>query len=217
MNKEYAAQEALQPGVMKAPEGESAASEVEEVAAPMKEKLEGKLSDSDQAYLSGLMKMLHGKETAPAIDDMLKSGGKPEEVIPAVALQVNQQMEKAVGKKPPLETALLAGIYLVQDLIEIGNTGGFFNVQDEEEVKLIMQRTMQPYIEQGLKDHTIDPIELQSLVEPLMSEEHADTGMRAATATGIPTKPTAQTAMSAYGRAMEQRGFMKASPKEGGA
>lgn len=168
----------------------------------------GEMSKADQAYISGLMKLLHSKETAPSVEEMLQSG-PPEKTIPAVALQVNAQMEEAVEKKPSLETALTAGVYLVSDLVEIGNTAGFFQIESEEQVRPILQDVMQQYIERGLKDGSIDPVELQEKVEPLMTEDQRATGMQAAEMTGIPKAPTQQTAMNAYGSQMERKGMMK--------
>jgi hypothetical protein len=219
MKKTYNTEEALAPqGVMRNPVGEQPAMQQEQPTSPPLEGESGgesggaELSQADQAYISGLMKLLHSKDTAPHVEEMLKSG-PPEQTIPATALQINGQMEEAAGQKPPLETALIAGVYLVQDLIEIGNAAGYFELQDPEQMKPILQTTMQQYIEAGLQDGTIDPVELQEKVEPLMDEEQRATGMQAAELTGIPKAPTQETAMSAYGRQMERKGVMSGGKK----
>lgn len=162
------------------------------------------------AYTTGLMKMLHSKETSPKIMEMLKAG-PPEVVVPQTALLVNQQMEdglKAKGSKPSLETLLSASVYLTQDLVEMGNTAGLFQVS-EEQVGPIMQATMQQYIEKGLKDKSIDPVELQTLVEPLMDEGQQGLALEAGAASGIPTTPDQNTAMEQYATKREQKGMMR--------
>lgn len=215
MNKKYNTEEATSPGVLSDPSPQTEEALVAQEDTTGSPPLEGEagaegkeLSKADQAYLSGLMKLLHSKETAPSVEEMLKSG-PPEKTVPVVALQINSQMEEAVAKKPSLETSLIAGTYLVQDLIEIGNTAGYFDIQDEESIRPILQDTIQQYIEKGLADGSIDPVELQEKVEPLMSEDQKATGMQAAELTGVPTAPTQDTAMAAYGRQMEKKGVMK--------
>lgn len=198
-------------GVMQAPPTEEPQAappmEREQAEPPMKGEQQ-EMSKADQAYISGLMKLLHGKQTAPMIEEMLQSG-PPEKSIPTAALTVNDQMEQAVGKKPPLETCLIAGVYLVQDLIEIGNTAGWFEVVEEKQIQSILQDTMQQYIEKGLKDGSIDPVELQEKIEPLMTEDQRATGLQAAEMTGVPTQANEQTVMSAFGRQKERQGMMK--------
>lgn len=172
---------------------------------------EQQLSRKDQAYIGGLMKMLHSKETSSTIDEMLQAG-PPEQTIPEISMMVSRQMEDAVSKKatkPELETILKGGIYLVSDLIEIGNAGGFFQIESEEQVQPIMQATFQKYIETGLEDGSIDPIELQAKVEPLLNEQQIQVGSEAASGSGIPMKPDQSTTMAAYGAQMQRKGMLK--------
>jgi len=212
MEKEYNAQEALQPGggVMQEPAEQQpteGSAPLEPASAPQGEKAQEMLSEADQAYIGGLMKMLHSKETAPLVEEMLQAG-EPGDTIPRIANQINDQMEQAVKKKPALETALAAGIYLVQDLIEIGRAAGYFDVT-EDQMQPIFRDTMQIYIEAGLNDGSIDPIELQEKVEPLMDEQQKATGLQAAELTGVPKQATEQTAMAAYGAKRERQGMMR--------
>jgi hypothetical protein len=163
------------------------------------------------AYITGLMKMLHSKETSKDVVAMLKSGA-PELVIPKTALTINKQMEEAVtarGQKPSLEVLLNAGVYLVNDLIEIGNAAQIFSIQGEEAMAPILQETMQTYIQAGLKDKSIDPIELQQAVEPLMDDEQKAAGLEGAKAGGIPEAPNQMTAMEQYASKRQQNGMLK--------
>ena len=177
---------------------------------------EKELSKTDKVYVSGLMKLMHSKKTAPVIDEML-AAGPPEETIPQVALMINEQMESAFKQKQKveLETLLTGGMYLVSDLIEIGNTGGFFQVEDEEQVRDITQATFQTYIEKGLKEGTIDPVELQSKVEPLLNEQQKGLGGQFGGEHGVPTQPNEETAMEVYGAQRERAGLLKGGQANG--
>lgn len=163
------------------------------------------------AYINGLSRMLHGKETQSSVMEMLKSGS-PEQTIPKTALTVNSQMEAGAtdaGKAPSLDVLLNAGIFLVNDLIEMGNAAGVFEVTTEDQVAPILQGTLQTYIEDGLAKGTIDPVELQQKVEPLMDDEHRALGNKAAQMTGIPQEADQSTAMQAYGAQQKRAGALK--------
>ena len=145
---------------------------------------------------------------------MLKSS-PPEKSIPQTALTVNTQFEKkakSAGKEPELQTVLLAGVYLVQDLVEIGNNAGIFEIPTEE-MGTYLQATIQEYVQKGLKDGTIDPVELQAAIEPMMEEQHKALGMEAAGRTGIPLEANQQTAMESYGSQRERKATDRAANK----
>lgn len=167
------------------------------------------LTKADQAYINGLMKLLHSKDTAPAIDEMLQSG-PPEKTIPAIILQVSDQLDSAIGKKPELGTSLMGGVYLANDLIEIGNAGGFFQLDAEKSIGPILKSAMQQYIERGLKDGSIDPVELQTMTEPLLNEQQKAAGMKSAGQHGLPGQANESVAMSSYGSKMQRKGMMQA-------
>lgn len=176
----------------------------------------GEFSQADQAYLAGLMKLLHSKETAPQVDAMLQSA-PPEKSVPQAAMVLNDQMEMAVTEKswkPTLDTLFAAGAFLVNELITIGNTGGFFKVESEEQAKLIFETTFKSYITKGLKDGSIDPVELQAKVEPLMTESQRTTGLKAAYLTNTKMEPDQQTVMESYGAKRERQGMLKGGQKK---
>jgi len=161
---------------------------------------ESNLSPSDRAYLDGLIKLMHTKKTAPKIEDMLESG-PPEKAIPETALMVNKMMEDGArkgGKPPSLELLFLAGITVVSDLIEIGNAKGIFEITEESEIQAILQETMQRYIQKGLKDGTVDPVELQEKAGKLMNEEDQSAAMTMGEREGIPSEANEHTAMEVY-------------------
>jgi hypothetical protein len=158
------------------------------------------LSDADQAYLNALVKLMHTKKTAGKVEDMLESG-PPEKAIPETALMINGMMEgeaRKGGRPPSLELLFQAGIVVVGDLIEIGNAKGIFDIQDEQEISALLQGTMQKYIEKGLQEGTIDPVELQQKAEAMLAPEDREAALGMAEREGIPVEPNEHTAMEVY-------------------
>lgn len=165
------------------------------------------------------MKFLHGPKTRDQVYEVLKAA-PPEKSIPQAAMIIVQLTKGNLKKKgvmPSLEVMMGAGMYLVSDLVEIVNAGGF-NIEQpigDEESVAILQDTMQQYIEQGLKDKTVDPIELQALVEPAMNDQQHSVGARIAQEQGIPPAPGQNAAMETYAnkRIMQEQGRMQAQFK----
>lgn len=159
-------------------------------------------SPADQAYTNALLKVVHSKKTRNKVHDMLGST-HPEISVPKTTLMINGLVEKKAregGKPPSLETLLYANTLLINDLIEVGNLAEVWDepVADEQRVGAILQDTMQQYIQKGLKDGTIDPIELQQKVEPLMSEEHRTAANQWGQKVGVPQEPGEAAAMEQY-------------------
>lgn len=167
----------------------------------MSEQAEAMMKKGDQAYITGLMKVLHGPKTTGQVMGILQSA-PPEKSIPKAANNVHSQMESAVrakGKEPSLETRLNAGLYLVADLAEMGNTSGVWEQPvTQETLPNIIEATLQSYIEEAGADGRVDPVELQKIVEPMMTEEHKAKGLQAAELGGIPREANEMTAMEEY-------------------
>lgn len=176
----------------------------EEVAPQMNPKVQKEA----EAYITGLSKMLHSKETSRQVVGMLEAGD-PQVTVPETALQVNSMMEQSVKKKPSLDVLVNAGAFLVSDLIEIGNAAGIFEITEPEQIEPILKSTMQTYIEKGLADGSIDPVELQNMAEPMMDEEHRAAGLEGAEMFGVPTEANETTAMSVYGAQQKRKGMMQ--------
>jgi len=141
------------------------------------------------AYVQGLSRLLHSKDTKPQIYEMLKVGD-PMSTIPQTALTINDQMESAFkqkGTEPDLDTLIAGAQFLISDLIEIGNAGGFFelNKEDPQVMGPLLTNTMQPWIEKHLADGSLDPVELQEKVEPLMAPKSIESGQQVAADNGL--------------------------------
>ncbi len=168
-----------------------------------------------EAYTAGLAKLLHSKETRKDIHQMLKSA-PPEKSVPYTALEVNKMMESKArqsGKDPSLTVLLNACIYLVSDLVEIGNAGGFFEVTDEKQFQGLLKDTMQEYIVQGVKAGTLDPVEVQAAAEQYMSPEDREMAMSAGEGAGVPRTAGNMQAMESYGRRREMDAVKKTEQK----
>jgi len=156
-----------------------------------------------EKYIGLLSKMLHSPQTKEGVYGMLQAGD-PMQSIPSTALAINSQAEQAFvkkGGKPSLNTLSAGAQFLVNDLVEIGNAGGFFQINLEEGnvAHDLMLATMQPYIEKGLKDGSIDPVELQQIAEPLMNEMEQGEGSRMyGEGEGLPMEADERTAMETY-------------------
>ena len=118
------------------------------------------------------------------------------------ALKINEQASALMEQKGLRMTddiKLACSIFLVSDLAEVGNAGAEWeDPVDEEEIKLIYQDTLQDYIHQGLKNGTIDPVELQQSTEPLLSKQQQQLGSQAAERSGVPLAPTQQQMMASH-------------------
>jgi hypothetical protein len=183
-----------------------------DMSVPPEERVKGTFLEMDPEkqqkvdnYVLGLASLLHDKKTKSTIYDMLKSA-PPEKSIPNTANMVNQKMEGSIkqkGQQIPLEIGLNANIFLVSELAMIGNEGGFFEL-NEDDVGEILKSTLQSYIHKGLKDKTIDPVELQQKMEGLLTDQERSNGIQTGQKMGIPGEAGMKTAMESYASQREQ-------------
>ena len=156
--------------------------------------LDPKLKEKAESYISVLMNELHAPETREDVLEMLKSSSDPSMTIPQAAMAINDAAAmkiKKSGGRVDIPTMFLGSQYLVGDLMEIGNTFGIFETTKEDFPDLY-QDSLQMFIQRGLKDGTIDPIELQLTGEKIMSENQKIGGHYLAEKNGIPYQPTQQ-------------------------
>ncbi len=147
-----------------------------------------KVRDRIDSYVVALMNELHGSETRDDVLDILKNGKDPYIGIPEAAMAVN---DAAVAKfeqngvEVDLNTQFNASAYLVNDLMELGSKFGFFEVTQDDFAPLL-EDSLQTYIERGLKNGTIDPIELQLTAEKFTSENQRIAGLYYGQKNGVP-------------------------------
>lgn len=183
--KEYNAQAALgaeapiDQAAQAAPNGQGGLPEQISQAAVGSEEMDPKMKQQFSSYRTVVSKLMHSKKTRKEIMKILKSG-PPEMSVPQATLSVNDQaisiMEKK-GIKLPNDVKIMGSVFVVEDLVQVGNMGaGWEDEVDEQETQLIYQDALQDYIHRGLKDGSIDPIELQESAEKLMTPEQKEKG-----------------------------------------
>ncbi len=183
-----------------------------EPEGPVEEKLDPKVEREINTYVTGLSNLLHSKQSQPEIVDMLKNGGPPEQSVPHVVSLVNQKMADSIsekGKRPDLEVLLAGTIFLVGDLVEMGMASGAFEEPNEDMAVQLVKDSLQVQIQAGLKDGTIDPVELQQRVEPLMNQQSSEMGIQAGSQVGTPEAPNEMTAMESYGSKRQRKGMLQ--------
>lgn len=151
-----------------------------------------------EGYVLGLMKLVHGKETKAQVMGILESA-EPDKSVPQAALVINDQMEKAVKAKGkvPFTVLGLGFQYLVEELLTMGESAGLFELTDET-IVASFQNTIQKYIEIGFKNKTLDPVEVQAAVEPLLTDEQRQLGGQIGQKHNISQEIGPEQAMEAY-------------------
>lgn len=161
------------------------------------EDIDPKTKQQIDVYSTMLTKFIHGKETRDKVLEMLQAGN-PVDAVPPAAIAINEQAEQAMKGKVTPDVVLGASVTLVSDLIEVGIAAGLFEKPSDEDISFIYQDTLQIYIEKGLKDGSIDPVQLQRDVEPLMSDEQRKAGMAMAKETGVGDEPDQREIIERY-------------------
>lgn len=164
-----------------------------------------------QAYAAMATKMIHGKETAAQVDEMLKSGD-PQQTVPQTSVFLSQQAETAFkegGRPLGLESLLAGSLVIAGELIEAGKAAGIFELTKEQALPLVEMST-KAVIQNGLKNKTIDPVELQEVMNGGLDEEMGAAGQDYAQQQGLPEDSNADSVvMERYAQQrMGQQGGM---------
>lgn len=177
-------------------------------AEMIKGKIPKRLRKQMEGYKTVLSKLMHSKEMRSQTMDMLKAG-PPEVAVPQAALQINSNAERLMqqkGLRLTSEVKLAGATFLVGDLIELGNAGRIWeNPVDEEESKMIFQDTLQDYIQTGLEDGSIDPIQLQQDTEPLLNDQQRQVGSQIAQQEGVPMEVNQNQMMASTGGVLRKQ------------
>ncbi len=170
----------------------------EDVANGVKEK---KLSPQEEEQRNminaAITDMIYNEQTKESIQKML-SGGEISMTLPKTTNAIFGQFEKMASKqggKMPLSIKLSGGVHTFTELLELGAAMGIVDPNmSEEEMQPLLKETIQQYIQLGLKDKSIDPIELQTAVEPYLSDEETEIGLNMGSESSVPTELTQQQA-----------------------
>lgn len=201
------AQQAPQGPTQQVPAGPPPEAQADPNAQAPPEKDPKKAAGKVDHYVTVLMNELHGPETRDEVLDILKSSDDPYITIPQAALAVNDMAAMKVqqaGGRLDLNTQFQASQYLVSDLMEIGNAFGLFKV-DQKDFGDLLEDSLQGYIERGLEDGSIDPIELQLTAEGFMTQNQKVGGHYLAQEHGMPYEPQQQQVIAQVERSTARR------------
>lgn len=142
-----------------------------------------------------LLTFVHDEKTAPAVMQMLESQPDGRKAVPMAMNAIMKQVEQSANRRRirfPNDVKVAAAIPVIQDLALLGNEAQVWEQPImQEELPDVIRDTLQMYIEQGLKDKSIDPIKLQKEVEQLMNDDAKQQMRGIASETGLPQEPTA--------------------------
>ena len=134
--------------------------------------------------------MVYHPDTKASIQSMLKAA-PPEQSVPTTVNTVFMKFEDMAtqkNKKPmPLDMRLAGGVHLFSEVMEIGEALGVIpEDMQPDAMQPLLKDTMQMYIQKGLKTGSIDPIELQQQIEPLLTDDEMAVGLTLGEGQGVP-------------------------------
>ena len=148
------------------------------------------------AYEDNATIAVFSEESQPAILQALQKGEEPVKGLAETAFFVHKQLESSLsgqGEKMTEITMALGAAHLVSELVVLAEAANLYTLTPEQRLEAYRQAIMK-YFEAGLKDGSIDPVELQKSMEPLMNKDQREFGMQH----------------------MEQSGISKTAPPSGG-
>lgn len=152
-------------------------------------------------YNAALMQIMHNPKTSKSVVEMLKSA-PPEQSITSVALQLTDTVSKSFEKKGTKvedSVKLCGAMYLVSDLSEIGNTAGLWDKEvTSDQIGPLLTKVLTRYIHSGLRDKSIDPVQLQEQAQDLFSDKQKEIGGTIQKKLGLPDEPTVSMGVDAY-------------------
>lgn len=166
-------------------------------------------------YMTVVVHLMYSKEMKAHTLAMIKSSDDPFITVPTAVNQVIKDTDKIFAKQGiniTNEIRLAASQVILNDIIEIGRSQQIFDVT-EEEIPQLMEDVMQMYIENGLKDGSIDPIQLQIDGEKLMTKEQLAGGQAFAAKGGIPLSLSQQQMTEQYGNSRARQARIEAEDK----
>lgn len=152
-------------------------------------------------YNTALMHIIHNPKTSKSVVEMLKAA-PPEQSIPEISLQLTKTVSDSFQKKgEKVEDAvkLCGAMYMISDLSEIGNTARLWEKPVAEgDISNLLTSVVTKYIHSGLRDKSIDPIQLQADAEDLFNDKQKEVGNQMKEKLGLPDGPTASMGIDVY-------------------
>ena len=144
---------------------------------------------------AAMLDMLYDPKTKSTVQNQLQ-GGDPGITIPATTNMIMGRFEDIMRPKNgelSLDMKLAVGVQTFQEVMQLAQGMGVLPEEvGDETVEPLLKQSMQQYIQKGLKEKTIDPMELQEAVEPLLTPEEQMIGRGMGQQFNVPGAPTQQ-------------------------
>lgn len=143
---------------------------------------------------AALTELVHSPDTKKYVQDTLQSGD-PGYTVPYATNMIMDRFESLMEKSGPmpLEMKLTTGMQAFREVLDVAQAMGVAPKElSEAQQEQLLRGSMQMYIQKGLKEKTIDPIELQTKVEQLMTPEEQLVARGMAKNNNMPYEPTQQ-------------------------
>jgi hypothetical protein len=140
-----------------------------------------------EAYRDNATLAVFSEKTQPAILQILQSSqGNPTEALGRAAFMIHKRLESSMkdGEKMTEITMALGAAHLVSELVVLAEAAGLYSLEPEQRLEAF-QQALKMYFEEGLNNGTIDPIELQKTMEPLMTPDQRKFGSQAMEQHGV--------------------------------
>lgn len=144
-----------------------------------------------EAYKDNATLVVFSEDSQAAILQSLQTGKSPIDSIAKTANIVHKRLQSSLAKEGEQMTEItmcLGAAHLVAELIVLAEAAKLYTLTEQERLEAFRHTLMQ-YFEAGLKDGSIDPVELQKTMEPLMNEDQKAFGMQHAEKGGIMKTP----------------------------
>lgn len=149
------------------------------------------------AYSDNATMVIFSGESQDAILQSLQTGKNPMDAVAKTANIINKRLQESLQKEGEQMTEItlcLGAAHMVSELVVLADAAGLFKMTVEQRAEAYRQTLMQ-YFAAGLKDGSIDPVELQKTIEPLMSQEQRQAGQDFADKSGMMKTPPANSGM----------------------
>jgi hypothetical protein len=130
------------------------------------EMTDAKKMDLEEYIVKGY-ELLYDKEEALLKLASQDAGNKVESVANAaflIGMKVDQTKQQEGGRPFPDDVKVLGGVHMVEKTIQLAEHAGVAPFTDEEKAATL-QTAFQKYIQEGIKNRTIDPTALAKAVE----------------------------------------------------
>lgn len=144
-----------------------------------------------EAYKDNATLVVFSESSQAAVLQQLQAGKTPMESIASTANLIHKQLEASLsetGEKMTEITLCLGAAHLVSELIVLADAAKLYTLNNEERLQAY-QLAVKKYFEDGLKNGTIDIVELQKTMEPLLNEKQRQFGMQEVQRQGLPKTP----------------------------